>query len=67
MSYAVIPFVIAASLSGAVTTVFVMLVTVVRAGDGPGRLSVSSPRSQLESLTRILLGAGVRADDDLEG
>ena len=32
-----------------------------RAGEGAGRLAISSPRNQLEASTRILLGAGVRA------
>jgi hypothetical protein len=67
MSSAVISIAIAAFLSGAVTAVFVMLVAGVHAGDRPRRLTAQPPRGQLESLTRTILGVGVRAADDREG
>jgi hypothetical protein len=63
MASSVVLFIIAAFLSGAVTAVFVMLVVGVHAGDRPGRLTVAPPRSQLEALTRNLLGVGVRTGD----
>ncbi len=61
MSSAVIPIAIAAFLSGVVTTVFTMLVVGIHAGDRPRRLTAEPPRGQLESLTRTIVGVGVRA------
>ena len=66
MASAVVPFVIAAFLSGAVTAVFAMLVAGVRAGDRPGHLTAAPPRGRLEALTRTVLRVGVRAGDDPE-
>ena len=66
MSSAVIPIAIAAFLSGAVTAVFAMLVAGVHAGDRPRHLTAAPPRGQLESLTRTVLGVGVRSGDDPE-
>ena len=60
MASAVVLFVIAAFLSGAVTAVFAMLVAGVHAGDRPRRLTAAPPRGRLEALTRIALGVGVR-------
>jgi hypothetical protein len=67
MSSAVISIAIAAFLSGAVTAVFAMLVVGIHAGDRPRRLTAQPPCGQLESLTRTILGVGVRAADDREG
>ena len=67
MSLAVIPVAIAAFLSGAVTAVFALLVAGIHAGDRPGHLAASPPRGQLESLTRTIVGVGIRADDEAEG
>jgi hypothetical protein len=64
MASAVVPFVIAAFFSGAVTAVFAMLVAGVHAGDRPRHLTATAPRGQLEALTRTVLGVGVRAGDD---
>lgn len=64
MSSAVIPIAIAAFLSGAVTAVFAMLVAGAHAGDRPRHLTAAPPRGQLESLTRTVLGVGVRSGDD---
>ncbi len=63
MASAVVLFVIAAFLSGAVTAVFAMLVVGVRAGDRPRHLTAAPPDGQLEALTRTVLGVGVRAGD----
>ena len=63
MPPAIVTFAIAAFLSGAVTAVFVMLVTGVHAGDRPRHLTAQPPRGQLEALTRTVLGVGVRAGD----
>ena len=60
MASAVVPLVIAAFLSGAVTAVFAML----DAGDRPRRLTAAPPRGRLEALTRTVLGVGVRTGDD---
>ena len=65
MHPAVVTPVIAAFLSGAVTIAFVMLVAGIRAGDRPHHLA-SAAHGQLESLTRTVLGVGVRAGDDPE-
>ena len=65
MTSAVVTLVIAAFLSGAVTAVFAMLVAGIHAGDRPRHLT-SAPHGQLESLTRTVLGVGVRAGDDPE-
>jgi len=59
MASAVVLFVIAAFLSGAVTAVFTMLVAGIHAGDRPGHLTAASHR-RLEALTRTMLGVGVR-------
>ncbi len=61
MSSAVIFTVIAAFLAGAVTAVFAMLVVGIHAGDRPRHLTAEPPRGQLESLTRTIVGVGVRA------
>ncbi len=61
MSSAVIPIAIAAFLSGAVAAVFAMLVAGIHAGDRPHHLTAEPPRGQLESLTRTIVGVGVRA------
>jgi hypothetical protein len=66
MASAVVLFVIAAFLSGAVATVFAMLVIGVHAGDRPRHLAAAPPRGQLEALTRTVLGVGVRAGDHPE-
>ncbi len=67
MSPAVIPVAIAAFLSGAVIAVFAMLVAGIHAGDRPGHLTAAPPRGQLESLTRTIVGVGVRTGDTPEG
>jgi hypothetical protein len=61
MTSATVTLVIAAFLSGAVIAVFVMLVAGIHAGDPPRRLT-AAPRGHLESLTRSMLGVGVRTD-----
>ncbi len=61
MSSAVIPIAIAAFFSGVVTAVFAMLVVGIHAGDRPRHLTAGPPRGQLESLTRTIVGVGVRA------
>jgi hypothetical protein len=66
MTSALVPFVIAAFLSGAVTAVFAMLVAGIHAGDRPRHLTAAQPHGQLEALTRTVLGVGVRADGDPE-
>jgi hypothetical protein len=66
MTSAVVLFVIAAFLSGAVTAIFAMLVAGVHAGDRPRRLTGAPPRGRLEALTRTILGVGVRTRDDAE-
>jgi hypothetical protein len=66
MSPAVISIAIAAFLSGAVTAVFAMLVTGIHAGDRPRHLTAAAPRDQLESLTRTIVGVGVRTGDTPE-
>ena len=66
MASAVVLFVIAAFLSGAVTAVFVMLVAGVHVGDRPRHLTAAPPRGQLEALTRTVLGVGVRTSDNPE-
>jgi hypothetical protein len=63
MASTVVLFVIAAFLSGAVTAVFAMLVVGVHAGDRPRHLAAAQPDGQLESLTRSVLGVGVRTGD----
>ena len=65
MASTVVLFVIAAFLSGAVTTVFTMLVAGIHAGDRPRHLT-APPRGQLEALTRTVLGVGVRTSDNPE-
>ena len=60
MSPAIVTLAIAAFLSGAVTAVFAMLVAGIHAGDRPRHLT-TVPESQLEALTRITLGVGIRA------
>ena len=67
MSPAVISIAIAAFLAGVVTTVFALLVAGIHAGDRPGHLAASTPRGQLESLTRTIVGVGIRTGDDPEG
>ena len=59
MPPAIVTLVIAAFFSGAVTTVFVMLVVGIHAGDRPRHLT-GAPDGQLEALTRTMLGVGVR-------
>jgi hypothetical protein len=59
MTAAVVTLVISAVLSGAVIVVFVMLVVGIHAGDRPRRLT-DAPHSPLESITRAVLGVGVR-------
>jgi hypothetical protein len=59
----IVTFAIAAFLSGAVTAVFAMLVAGVHAGDRPRHLTATPPYGQLESLTRTVLGVGVRTGD----
>jgi hypothetical protein len=66
MASAVVLFVIAAFLSGAVTAVFTMLVAGVYAGDRPRHLTAAPPRGQLEALSRTVLGVGVRTSDNPE-
>ena len=66
MASAVVLFVIAAFLSGAVTAVFAMLVVGVHAGDRPRHLTAAPPDGQLETLTRTVLGVGVRTGDNAE-
>jgi hypothetical protein len=61
MASAVVLFVVAAFLSGAVTAVFAMLVAGVHAGDRPGRLTAQAPRGHLEARTRTVLGVGMCA------
>ena len=66
MASAVVPLVIAAFLSGAVTAVFAMLVIGVHAGDRPRHLTAAPPCGQLEALTCTVLGVGVRTSDNPE-
>jgi hypothetical protein len=66
MAAAVVLFIIAAFLSGAVTAVFAMLVVGVYAGDRPRHLTAQPPRGRLEALTRTVLGVGVRTGDNPE-
>ena len=66
MPPAIVTFAIAAFLSGAVTTVFAMLVAGVHAGDRPRHLAAAPPHGQLEALTRTVLGVGVRTGDRRE-
>jgi hypothetical protein len=66
MAPAVVLFVIAAFLSGAVAAVFAMLVVGVHAGDRHRRLTTAPPRGRLEALTRTVLSVGVRTSDDPE-
>ncbi len=63
MTSATVAFVIAAFCSGAVTAVFAMLVAGIHAGDRPRHLT-AAPHGQLESLTRHILGVGVRTSRD---
>jgi len=63
MTSAAVLFVIAAFFSGAVTAVFVMLVAGIHAGDRPRHLT-GPAHGQLESLTRAILGVGVRTTRD---
>ena len=67
MASTVVSFVIAAFLSGAVTAVFAMLIAGIHAGDRPRHLTAAAPRGQLESLTRTIVGVGVRAGNTPEG
>ena len=67
MSPAVISIATAAFLSGAVTAVFAMLVAGIHAGDRPGHLTAATPQGRLESLTRAIVGVGVRTGDAPEG
>jgi hypothetical protein len=64
---AVIPVAIAAFLSGAVTAVSALLVAGIHAGDRPWHLTAAPPRGQLESLTRTIVGVGVRTGNKPEG
>ena len=66
MASTVVLLVIAAFLSGAVTAVFAILVAGVHARDRPRHLTAALPHGQLESLTRTVLGVGVRTGDRLE-
>ena len=59
MPPAIVTLAIAAFLSGAVIAAFVMLVAGIHAGDRPRHLT-GEPDSQLEALTRTMLGVGVR-------
>ncbi len=59
MPPAIVTLAIAAFLSGAVTTVFVMLVAGIHAGDRPRHLT-GAPDGHLEALTRTMLGVGIR-------
>ena len=59
MAAATVTLVIAAFLSGVVIAVFVMLVAGIHAGDRPRRLTAAPP-GRLESLTRSMLGGGLR-------
>ena len=63
MAPAAIPLIIAAFLSCAVAVVFALLVTGIHAGDRPRHLTAAPRRGQLESLTRTVLGVGVRTGD----
>ena len=58
MPPAIVTLAIAAFLSGAVITAFVMLVAGIHAGDH--RHLAAAPDGQLEALTRTMLGVGVR-------
>ena len=66
MASSVVLFMIAAFFSGAVTAVFAMLVIGVHAGERPRHLTAAPRRGQLESLTRTVLGVGVRTGDHPE-
>ena len=59
MPPAIVTLVIAVFLSGAIATVFVMLVASIHASDRRHNLT-ASPDSQLDALTRTMLGIGVR-------
>jgi hypothetical protein len=59
MTCATATLVIATFLSGAVIAVFAMLAAAIRAGDRTGRLA-DGPHSQLQALTRSVVGLGVR-------
>ena len=56
---AIVTFAIAAFLSGAVIAVFVILVASIHASDRRHHLT-APPASQLDALTRHMLGVGVR-------
>jgi hypothetical protein len=59
MSPAILTFAIAAFLSAAVITVFVILVASIHASDRRQHLT-AAPDSHLDALARHLLGVGVR-------
>ena len=59
MPPAIVTLVIAVFLSGAIATVFVMLVASIHASDRHCNLT-ASPDSQLDALTRTMLGVGIR-------
>jgi hypothetical protein len=61
MTPAIVPFAIAAFLSGAVTAVFTMLVAGIHAAGRHEHLT-TAPDGHLDALTRNLLGVGVRTD-----
>ena len=59
MPPAIVTFVIAVFLSGVIAAVFVMLVASIHASDRQCNLT-AAPESQLDALTRTMLGVGVR-------
>ena len=59
MPPAIVTLVIAVFLSGAIATIFVMLVASIHASDRRCNLT-AAPDSQLDALTRTMLGVGVR-------
>ncbi len=59
MTFSAGPLVLAAFLSGAVASVFIMLVIGVRRGDRAHHLA-DEPGTHLDALTRGVLGVGVR-------
>jgi ABC-type enterobactin transport system permease subunit len=59
MCPAIVPFAVAAFLSGTVTAVFVMLVAGIHATDRHRPLT-TAPGGHIDAFTRYLLGVGVR-------
>jgi hypothetical protein len=61
MTFSVLMLAIAAFLSGAAATVFIMLVVGIHAGDRTCHLA-DEPKTRLDALTRNVLSVGVRSN-----